>query len=1081
MLNDTALSHIACRASNLSERLSLIQGISPKKTFSNFTTPLTELDFWSINKVVGKLAVMQFQQQLFQPLSTNVPTKPELEKLLTDYKLCERNLANLSESDQRKFREFHAPWLKVYEEAIETLNLPKSDFINSVWIEPNIYYERFAKVCEPFLRLIQKKIQNLVKNISQAHDELKFYNRLVADVQFDLLNRFEMKLARAVEADIKVYCYKNNVSKSSGSKEYISYFEDTFSNGSDYHNFYERFPVLARWLATITGFLLNNIEELARRLVGDIEEISSTFFEGLKIQSITSLKLGKSDFHVNGNSVVFIEMNLAETGRPAENRMLVYKPHCIRPEAAMQSLLGILTEARTVCFPTYQVLCKEGYGYVEYIPFGENKASSEEEIKQFYSQLGGYLAIFHILGSSDMHFENILAAKGNAFICDCETLLEVIPKGINQEAILFDSVFKTGMLDWPQENLEGMDDRVSLTGYSGGESYKLPFAVPRITNRMSLSLAVEQQVGLLVEVTATNRLLQDGQLVDPQKYKHSVVEGFNSTYLWFQNNQSQISRIVKQLFVNSSIRFVNRATQVYAHLINAAQHAKCLTDPLEVDLIFYSLVKYPRPWDERGQLSDFEFSSLWQLDIPIFTTIAESKDLRYNYKISLPDFLDISPIENSARRIKKLSGDNLIRQNQYIYASLSTIDADNEYFISSSVDYAYQIGAQLCQLLQSPSCSAPWKTIEFTPTGKKITDVDSSLYGGSTGICLFLAYLNSIRPEPRFQDAAERALAHAIENRDRVMIGSFQGSTSLIYLLTHLAHLWQKPELLELACQLVIEMAPLIDQDSYYDIIHGVAGIIPVLLGLASSTSGQVLKQARECARHLLQNAVSNNETLSWPFKSEFAKANLTGFSHGASGIGWALISLGCQVEEPDYITAGRKAFAYEATQFDSKEENWYDLRSSVATKDAPGNKFAYFWCSGSPGIGLSRIASWHLLGKTDDHLYQEAYTALNTTLRTLHILDNDSLCHGRAGNAELLLRFSQLTQQPYLRMEANIQATEQWRSFERTRSWTCGAGGADIVPGLMMGLAGIGMHFLRLAYPERIPSPLLLDPPPLN
>ena len=34
-------------------------------------------------------------------------------------------------------------------------------------------------------------------------------------------------------------------------------------------------------------------------------------------------------------------------------------------------------------------------------------------------------------------------------------------------------------------------------------------------------------------------------------------------------------------------------------------------------------------------------------------------------------------------------------------------------------------------------------------------------------------------------------------------------------------------------------------------------------------------------------------------------------------------------------------------------------------------------------------------------------------------------------------------------------------------------------MPGLMLGIAGIGMHFLRLAHPDRVPSPLLLESPP--
>jgi type 2 lantibiotic biosynthesis protein LanM len=1081
MLDKIAIIDIACRASNLTERLSLVKNIARNNSLQVFANPLTALDTWAINKQVGKLVVMQIQQQLFQPLASNVPTESELQLLLTKYKLYERNLANLPESVQLQFINTHATWLNIYRDALETLNLPKSDFSGSVWFEPDIYYGRFAKVCEPFLRLIQQKLQSICNEVTQNSCDFCISQRVIGDIQFELLNRFEMKLARAVEADINVYCYKNNLSKSSEFKEYISYLENTFNDEHSYHYFYIKFPVLARLLAQITRFIIKNSEQVIQRLVHDLVEISLTFFKGRKIQEITSFKIGKSDFHADGRSVVFVELALANANPTIEDKILVYKPRCIQSEAAMQGLLKALTEARAVGFSTYQVLCKDGYGYAEYIPCDRNQVESEEDIKQFYNQLGGYLAVFHILGGSDMHFENILAADQNAFICDCETALEVIPKGMDQaEVTLFDSVFKTGMLDWPQANLDEASHRVRLTGYSGGESYQTPFAVPRIINRLSLALAVEQQIGVLVEVAATNRLFHNGQLVEPQKYQHDIVDGFNCVYLWFKQNKTQAIEIIKDLFATSSIRFVNRATQVYAHLINAAQHAKCLSDPLEVDLIFYSLVKHPRSWDEKGQLAELEFASLWQLDIPIFTAIANSRDLIYNYRLPLPDTIAISPIENAVRRIQQLSEDNQVRQNQYIYASLSTSDINNEHFISSAVDYAYQIGTQLCSLLQDSSCSAPWKTIEFTPAGKKIADVDGSLYGGSAGICLFLAYLNSIRPEEKFQYAAKQALDHAIAQRDDCKIGAFQGSTGLIYLLTHLAQLWHKPELLEQACQLATELTSCIDQDHYYDIIHGVAGIIPVMVGLAKATSGRGVDQAKRCAQHLLQYAVLHNETLSWPFNSELAKANLTGFSHGAAGIGWALIMLGCHLEEPEYITAGRKAFAYEATQFDQQEGNWYDLRTSVVTKDTPKPKFAYYWCSGSAGIGLSRIASWFALGKTDEKLYQEAYTALNATLRSFHRLDNDSLCHGRAGNAELLLRFAQLAEQPYLKMEANVQATEQWRNFERTRRWACGAGGGDIVPGLLMGLAGIGMHFLRLAYPDIIPSPLLLDPPSL-
>jgi lantibiotic modifying enzyme len=49
--------------------------------------------------------------------------------------------------------------------------------------------------------------------------------------------------------------------------------------------------------------------------------------------------------------------------------------------------------------------------------------------------------------------------------------------------------------------------------------------------------------------------------------------------------------------------------------------------------------------------------------------------------------------------------------------------------------------------------------------------------------------------------------------------------------------------------------------------------------------------------------------------------------------------------------------------------------------------------------------------------------------------------------------------------------------SIERD-GWRCGTRAGVLSPGLMNGLAGIGLGCLRLAEPERVPSVLVLDPP---
>jgi lantibiotic modifying enzyme len=450
----------------------------------------------------------------------------------------------------------------------------------------------------------------------------------------------------------------------------------------------------------------------------------------------------------------------------------------------------------------------------------------------------------------------------------------------------------------------------------------------------------------------------------------------------------------------------------------------------------------------------------------------------------LKNILAISPIDNTINRVKDSSENDQIRQTHYIRASLDKSQITSQDFIALAQDYASAIGSELCQNLSESG--SPWKIYKLTPTGSLEIDIDGSLYKGSAGITLFLAELNKINPNPEFREAAIRGLHYSIENCPDTFIGAFEGKVGLIYLLIHLFHLWRDRDLLELAIQLTQQIEPLISQDIYYDILHGVAGVIPVMIGLADilkqekedTHASQAILCAIKCANHLIKSARHHNNTLSWPCSpKDAAQDNLTGFSHGVAGIGWSLIKLGNYLNDDTYISYGCQAFAYEKSKFDEQEQNWYDLRTSIIRLNPPGPNFAHYWCSGSAGIGLSRIDSWRMLAQED--ILSDAYTALDATVRHLQQLGNDSLCHGQCGAGELLLRFGLLRNDPSLQIEAQACAMAQWRSFEQNgRRWICGGGSSIFLPDLMLGIAGIGLHFLRLAHPDKVPSPLLLDAP---
>ncbi|MBZ5604295.1 MAG: hypothetical protein LAO79_18490, partial [Acidobacteriia bacterium] len=80
----------------------------------------------------------------------------------------------------------------------------------------------------------------------------------------------------------------------------------------------------------------------------------------------------------------------------------------------------------------------------------------------------------------------------------------------------------------------------------------------------------------------------------------------------------------------------------------------------------------------------------------------------------------------------------------------------------------------------------------------------------------------------------------------------------------------------------------------------------------------------------------------------------LTGFSHGAAGIAYALERLSRATAMAEFRDAASEARAYESAVFSKDRGNWPDLRFPV-TKLGP--VFQTTWCHGATGIGLGRAA----------------------------------------------------------------------------------------------------------------------------
>jgi class II lanthipeptide synthase len=274
----------------------------------------------------------------------------------------------------------------------------------------------------------------------------------------------------------------------------------------------------------------------------------------------------------------------------------------------------------------------------------------------------------------------------------------------------------------------------------------------------------------------------------------------------------------------------------------------------------------------------------------------------------------------------------------------------------------------------------------------------------------------------------------------------------------------------------------LVNSQDECDLISGKAGAIVALLALSALLEDMSLL---ECAVRLgdevLGSADKSPAGYSWKSSSVSQRRNLTGLSHGAAGIGFALLELFIVTGESKYRRGADLAFAYERYWFDARAGNWPDFReeSSRDKRSKQTHSGMVAWCHGAPGIALSRLRAYEISG---EEVYKsEALIALRTTYdavdAALHSgVGNYSLCHGLLGNAEVLLWGCQVlgdefSQGMTLSLRVAKFGVESYGA--PGGSWPCGTHVGE-TPSLMVGLAGIGYFYLRMLDP-RIPSILLL------
>jgi len=391
-----------------------------------------------------------------------------------------------------------------------------------------------------------------------------------------------------------------------------------------------------------------------------------------------------------------------------------------------------------------------------------------------------------------------------------------------------------------------------------------------------------------------------------------------------------------------------------------------------------------------------------------------------------------------------------------------------------------------------------WKTLKANNFSAPTMEERHCLYSGSAGIVLFFVALYKYTDDDQYKEVAESGadrLIIRLRQSEDYRQAFYTGSMGTAYCLIKVYEISGKEKYRDEALRIALRCLDRIHERLACEILTGAAGILLALLHLHSHTSDQRLYvHIDRLAGHIINSAWHGRKGIYWD-RSHHNIRGLCGFSHGVSGIAFALLETGYYVHNPALYELAVQGLVYEASHYLEKLNNWPDFRTSISADetfrrlreslrtgdhtvfDTAGNLNA--WCHGAAGIGLTRLRACELLAGQDIYM-REAQRAIRKTVETDIETENPflsyTLCHGTGGNMELLTEAYRITgNERYLNtaLQAGAKALQH---YEQLGYYRCGSPHYPEIEDLSLftGVVGVGYFYLRLLDPVHTESVLL-------
>lgn len=507
----------------------------------------------------------------------------------------------------------------------------------------------FLIILHPVLAHIASELMQ-VKKLSIEIPSSTIQAMLVGDFKKQIL----FMIDRACVYEMH-YLKSKNLLEGGSSEERFQYFIAKLANADYAVRFFEKYVVLTKRLSVFIENYLTAKKEMLQRLQSDYVEINNDLLKNkyAKESALTSV-ITSGDYHQSANAVTVLTL----MSNDKSSCSIVYKPQDISIFNPIQSFINWLNKFSPYKISVPNFIVKNNYGWVEYINY--NSCTRTEEIRAYYHKLGALLMLAYLLGSTDFHFENIIADTATPYLIDLECIASPDLQIHKQKEYSISST----MINPINVQLGVSKHKINISAFGTIEKQYAP--VPRKSwinvNTDYMRMSPED----VVIGNAKNIPKLNGSMIDPSEFYEEFIEGFSKTYLKILSYKSVLLdfKLSPLNFFNEHyIRVIVKPTYVYFKYLKESFHPSLLINHKISDVTA----------EEDDELSSVEMEELYECDIPYFYAKINGYKVYFSNNIETSIAVTLSAKDKMQKIASMLSKDDLNNQIQFLNQSFKSI------------------------------------------------------------------------------------------------------------------------------------------------------------------------------------------------------------------------------------------------------------------------------------------------------------------------------------------------------------------------------------------------------------------------